>query len=392
VRPLTIPIEGVRNKSSVDAPDAFVLHNDIFSFTDGAAVYTYSLNQGFLYKVAFITPDTYDPETNTISDLALDAESMVLSIVVSKKTKVGGNEWKHSTELYFYSLAENGTITQLSHIAPEGFGDAAIAPGSSFAIGGTGILTDGKANGSAYFMASNGKLYQASWTGVSADVGKLTEIASLEEYTQPDSEFLSSVSTAYNKETRVFELLKSGGSVFIHRPLNTNGRGKIGSIHRPLNIRVNVDEPVLALLQVAAKKTKVLGQKIFFTELQGQGGVSNIISDEAGNRYVATYSGNLFGVNKGNEVEKSTLDFMGQIGNRLSGISYFASRNTIVGINALEAEGGSIVSPGGLSLAKRKDPNSYLSFVNWAEDTLSNTTVLGLSYGSIRRPCNSRPQ
>jgi len=235
-------------------------------------------------------------------------------------------------------------------------------------------------------------LYQASWTGLSTNDGTLTELASLEGYSQPNSEFLSAVQTTYNKDTRVFELLKNGSTIFIHRPLNTNGRGKIGSIHRPLNIRVDVEEPVLTLVQMAAKKTRVLSQKAFLTELQGHGGVSNMISDDSGKRYVATYSGNIFELNKTNEIEKSTLDFLGQIGNRLSGVFYFASRNTIVAVNALETQGGSIVAPGGLSLAKRKDPNGYLSFANLAEDAFRNNAVLGLSYGSIRRPCNSRPQ
>jgi hypothetical protein len=387
VEALTIPIEGVGGKVSVDAPDAFVLNKRIFLFTNGASVYTYSLDQGYLYQVNFITQNNYDPDSNSISDLYLDPESQVLSIVVNKKTKTGDNEWQHGSELFFYALEGDGTINQLSHILPEGLEGAAVAPGSSIAIS-----VEGENIGSAYFVASNGKFYQVSWNRLSAAKESLpTEICSLEGYSQSNSEYLSSVKTSYNKTARIFEVVKNGNAVAIHRPLNTNGRGKIGKIHRPLNLRIDVEEPALTLIQMAAKKNKVLDQKTFVTELQEQGGVSDIISDDLGSRYVATYNGNIFELSDMNDVDKASLNFLGQIGNRLSGVSYFTSRNTFVGVNGLKTEDEKIISPGGLTLAKRKEAGNYLSLVNWAEDALRSNIVLGLGICSIRRPCNTRP-
>jgi hypothetical protein len=385
VQAITIPIDGGDGKASIDAPDIFVLRKNLFIFTNGKSIFTYSLNEGYLYQVAFITADRYDPETNTISNLYLDSVSGVLSIVISKKTKVGETEWKHASELYFYRLNDDGTIDLLNHILPEGFEGSAIAPGSNLAINGDSTT------GTAYFVAANGKLYQTGWNGTSASPGTLNEITSLEEYNQPNHEFLSSVKISYNKETHVFELLKSGSAVFIHRPLN-GGRGKIGKIHRPLNLRIDVGEPALALIQMATKRNKVLSRNIFVTELEGQGGVSDMISDNSGSRYVATYSGNVFELSGTNELDKASLNFLGQIGTRLSSMFYFASRNAIVAINAPETENEAIISPGGLSLAKRKESSNYLSFVNWAEDALAGNAVLGLNIGSIRRPCNTRPQ
>jgi hypothetical protein len=387
VEAVTIPIEGVQSKTTTDAPDIFILSKNIFLFTNGCSIFTFSISDGYLYQVPFIAANNYDPESNAISDICLDPESRVLSIVVSKKLKVGENKWQHASELFFYGLEDDGTINQLNHIIPESFEGAAIAPGSSIAING-----EGKNIGSAYFVASNGKLYQVNWNGISASAGELSEVTTLEGYSQPSGEFLSSVKTSYDKDKRVFEVLKNGNAVFIHRPLNTNGRGKIGKIHRPLNLRISVEEPALTLVQMAAKKNKVVNQKTFVTELAEQGGVSDMISDDSGNRYVATYNGNIFELSGTNEVDLAALNFLGQIGNRLSSAFYFASRNAIVGVNALEMEDERLVSPGGLSLAKRKESSNYLSLVNWAEDVLKDNAVLGLSFGSIRRPCNTRPQ
>jgi hypothetical protein len=384
----TIPISGVTGKLSTDSPDVFILSKKIFIFTNGATIFTYSLDQGYLYQVPFITPNTYDPEKNAISGLSLDPESRVLSIVISKKEKGEGEKWEHSTELFLYYLAENGTIDQLSHILPGEFQGAALSPGSSIAING-----DGKTTGSAYFVASNGKLYQTSWNGVSTDTGVLNEVTALEGFTQTGSEFLSSVTTSYNKEAKVFEIIKNGYAISIHRPLNGSGRGKIGRIHRPLNLRFTVEEPSLTLVQISGRKNRVIQQRSFFTELEGQGGIANLFSDDSGRRYLATYNGNILELSKAAEPDASALQMLGQIGDRLGGVFYMSSRNAIVGLNAMQVEEEEVLSPGGLTYAKRREGSNYLSFVNWAGEVLSNDNlVLGLGIGSIRRPCNTRPQ
>jgi hypothetical protein len=387
---LTIPIQGVDGLPATDAPDTFVqCDNNIFIFTNGAGISTYDTRQGYLYEVPFITRDNYHPENNTITSLDFDSKSRVLSIVISKKTKLNDTQWKHESELYLYNVRSNGTVDQLNHIPAEEFGDAALAPGSNIFIDGE-IDKSGNNIGNGYFVTNTGKLCQISWEGLSARAGQITELASFDEFKQGDSEYLSSVKTYFDKANRSFRLLRNGSATNIHRPINA-GRGKIGKIHRPINFRIEVEQPALGLIQFG-KKNKIIGQRVLSDEIAGEGGASDLFTDDTGTVYLATYSGKFFTLNQASEVDGASLKLVGQIGNRLSSVSYLAARNAIIAVNTLEAEGSEIASPGGIYLAKHKESGNYISFVSWTENLLAGSSVLGFSSGSIRRPCNTRPQ
>lgn len=388
----TIPIKTDDGRPAVIAPNAFVhCGNNILMITNGSSIFAFNTQEGFLYQVRFITPENYDPENNTITSLDFDSQSRVLTIIINKKTKIDDNQWKHESELYLYEVKNDGRVDQLSHIAPVEFGNGAITAGSNVFID-KGIDPENKNNnvGDGYFTSSDGRLCRISWNGPTANLGKITEVASFAEFVQPNGEYLSSVKTYYDKANKAFKMLKNGSTSYIHRPINV-GSGRIGKIHRPINVRVEVESPALGLIQFG-KRNKVAAQKVFTSELAGEGGVSDLITDDSETTYFTTYSGKLFELSGPSEVTTTSLRLVGQVGDRLSSVTYFAPRNAMIAVSALEAGDEGIASPGGIYFIKRKGADDLVGFVNWAENAFSNNAVLGLSYGSIRRPCNNRPQ
>jgi hypothetical protein len=383
----TIRIPGVKEEIAEVAPDEFVISQEdgTFIFTNGASAFTYSLAEGFLYKVDFITAKDFNPETNCITHLGFDSASRVFTVLINKKEETD-QQWKQNSELYIYSLAKDGTLDLLNTLAPEALPDGVCIPaGSDIAID----SEDGKA-GKVYFAGNDGVVYQTSWTTDEGDLSGSVEALTppIEELRQSDGQYFSSVNTDYNKQTRVFKLLKNGYTAYINRPLNAGGR-RIGKINRPLNLRFEVESPALVLAQLGKKNKLTL--KAFSAEIAEQGGVS-MFSDNSETQYVATFKGNVYELNMAQGVDNATLDLLGQIGNRLSNVAYLGDRKVFVGINSVEfdGEGETIATPGFIHIAKRREENSFLSFVNWTENSWLLNPVLGVGISSIRRPCNFR--
>jgi hypothetical protein len=389
----TIRIPGVGTQYASDAPDDFVLSHGIFTFTNGGSIFTYSLKQGFLYKVDFLTPKEFNLASNAITSLGLDADSNVLSVVTSKKSLDAENVWQHSSELSFYKLEDNGTIDLLNRVAPESFPAGVSVPGgSSIAINWDGLIENSKIQnqGFAYFVGSDGVLYQTSWDRGTEVFGELESLGSFEELQQSSNvEYLNPVTTEYNKAARTFEFLRKGVISYIHRPVNAKKGGRLGTIHRPVNNNLTVEDSAYVLAQLG-KRNKLVKQKAFVDEFVNQGGLLAPFSDEAGNRYLATYKGNVFAVNASTGVDNATVDLLGQVGNRLGSVVYFASRGVFVAVNSLDADeaGEVIVSPGALILAKRKEDNNFLSLLDLRKDFSLSKEIVGFGIGSIRRPCN----
>jgi hypothetical protein len=393
----TIRIPGVIEESgyATNAPDLMVINDsDTIFFTNGASVFSFSLSRGFIYKVDLITHNDFDLENNSVSYLSSDSESGTLSILINKKTEIETKAWKHSAELYFFKI-NRGTLDRLSYLPSSAFPEGVSVPaGSTIAVKvEPGQDPKEDADGYGYFVATNGKLYGVHWKGNSTAEGIVEEQGFFEGLVQEvNAEHLSSVSTKYDKKTKVFELLKNGYTAYIHRPVNA--RGKIGKIHRPVNIRFTVERPAFILAQFGKKnKVKI---KAFTEEFSEVGSLLEPFTDGEGNRYVAASNGSIFTlkVNEDEGVETSKLNLLGQVGDRLDSMVYFAERRIFVGVSSFRPfeNGEGIEQPGYIVAAKRKESGNYISFVSFAADALSNQVLPGIGLASIRRPCNTRPQ
>jgi hypothetical protein len=394
-----IRIPGVGTEFAQDAPnDLLISSKGIFVFSNGASISTYSLTHGFIYKVDFITPNDFDETLNTITSIGLDPDSDTLTIVTNKKVQEKDQTWKHSSELYFYKVKEDGTVDQLSRIKPEALDGVSVPAGSTVAINWDGEpeRKDAKNEGFAYFVGSDGGLYQTSWSyqvglakGEENTFGSVDQLESFSELKQDNGEYLSSVHTYYDKNSKSFELLKQGFTTFIHRPVNSDGRGKIGKIHRPVNLRKDTGAPALALAQFGKKNRLVKGGS-FVDIFTDQGGLLELFSDDQGNEFISTYSGNIYELRNARTSDEASVNLLGKIGDRLGGIAYFSSREVFVAINSLKTDetGNAIVSPGAILVAKRNVANNFLSFVDKLQKLSHVDQTLAFGIGSIRRPCN----
>jgi hypothetical protein len=385
--PNTIRIPGFDDddKGMETAPD-FIANNkkDVVIFSNGASIFTYNRNEGFLYRVNFIKKDQYDPVNHTITNLSFDSESNVVTVLINKKIKSDDNQWTRYSELYFYEL-DNGTLNLLKKLDSEALPVGVSVPdGSTIAINSEGENVD------AYFVGTDGVLYQTRLTVDTNLSGSALPLASFDQLRQSSvDEHLSAVSTYYRKETQVFELLKSGYTAYIHRPLNSS-RGRIGKIHRPLNLRFTHEEPALVLAQFG-KKNKLI-QKSFSAEIDQQGGIF-MFSDHSGNRYAASYQGNVYELNMAQGVNDATLNLLGGLGSRLNSVADLPDRGVWVAVKECELGDEDLVKEfGSLVVARRREESNFLSFVNWTENNFSFNPVIGVGIGSIRRPCNLRLQ
>jgi hypothetical protein len=396
-----IRIPGVGKEFAEEAPDDLLINNKgIFIFSNGASISTYSLLQGFIYKVDFIAPEDYDASLNSISYIGLDTDSDTLTITTNKKVVDKDQNWKHSSELYFYKLKHDGTVDQLTRLKPDAFEDGVCLPaGSAVAIAwdGEAEKVAGENEGFAYFVGSDGNLYQTSWdylTGLNQSghevFGSIVKLDFFQELSQDNAEYLSSVHTYFDKPSKSFELLKQGFISSIHRPVNNGeGRGKIGKIHRPVNVRRETGATALVLAQFGKKNKLIKGQS-FVDVFAEQGGILNLFSDDKGNEYISTYSGNIYEMVNPQSIDQAEVKLLGKIGERLAGIAYFPSREVFVAISSMEADetGNAILSPGAILLAKRKADNNFLSFVEKLQDFSQFDQPLAIGISSIRRPCN----
>jgi hypothetical protein len=384
----TIRIPGVIDGFASEAPDDFIVTGKYFLFTNGRSVYSYHTEQGYLYKVDFITIKDFDSQNNAITHLGFDEQSQVLSILTSRKTKGEADNWQHKSELYFYQLAKNGTINLMSKIAPEAFPDNDfVPPGSDVAINWDGEI-DKDTKAFAYFAGASGVIYQTRWSGDSEQTGSVEAIApAIDGLAQDSGEYLSTVNLSYLRENRTLEVLRNGYTENIHRPANF--RGRLGKIHRPANLRAVVARPSLVLTSFD-KKNRPVKQRIFTEEFAEEEGILTPFSDRDGSRYLASQKGNIFEL-KTAQVEDASISLLGQFGTHLGSVNYF--RDVFVAVDSYQlGEDGQMITEGGVVIAKRRENGNFLSFVNWSEEALAGNAILGLSYGSIRRPCNTRPQ
>lgn len=374
-----IDIQGVRTRYTGEAPldFAFGAKGDLMVFTNGASIFSFNLEQGYLYGVGIVPESEYSPD-DSISFLDVDPATNIVTVCWNRKFVDKDSVAHLSSEISFYRLGEHGTFEILKRVYPDQLPEgAALASGSNVAI------VSEPDSEFALFATNDGSLCTVDLQSdeVQATVKRLYSFPELASVSVDDSNPLL---IRYDATKRVAGITKPGFTVQISRPSN----GKRGRISRPSNLHINSETPPVLAMAKFSKKNKVSSVHSFSDEFNGEGGLTNITNGDDSQWLVSTYSGLLYSVNIPADLGDSALGLVGSIGSRVDRIDYYADRSSVVAINslALEDDGIQVASPGSIvvGMMSQSTPSALLQAL------LPTASVLGRPQASIRRPCNIR--
>lgn len=382
---VSFDIEGVGGElHSAEAPTDLALgpKGNHLIFTNGASVFTYSLVQGYLYKVDLVHPSEYGSD-NFISYLAVDRDSNVLSVYSSKRVVDKDNVAYNQSEVSFYRLIDDGTLTLLKRAyaedLPEG---SALTAGSNVAVYSDPDKPDAQY---ALFVTSDGSLCQVDLhtDGLSANVRQLVVFPELAQQGPGDT---APRLVKYDATRRVVGIVSQGYTAQIARPTN----GRRGRIARPTNAHVLTTQPMLAAAKFG-KKGKVASRKVFSTDFADQGGLLELLAwKDNGEWLTATYAGKLFSIDISGDFEELSPRLIGSIFPRIERLDYFASRESLVAIQSCAAgdDGLQITLPGSVAIGKVVSSNGKSLLAGASQLILPGASSLVRRAPGIRRPCN----
>jgi len=376
-----IDIKGVSGGYASDAPQDFALstNGSLMVFTNGASIFSYDLNQGYLNELPIVPTKEYDAE-DTISFLDVDQATNVVSVCWNKKVADAEGTASLSSELSFYQLEKGGTFTPMKHVSANQFPkQTALSRGSNITI-----VSDPDSDSEfALFTRSDGSL---CCVDLKSDglVASVKQLYTFSEMAQTNTAEGSRLLVQYDSSTRTIGIVSPGFVIQISRPIN----GKKGRISRPINIASA--NPVLGMAKLS-KKGKVTSVNLFTHEFEGEGGLSNFVSWQGSQWLISTYSGKLFSAGIPSDLQNSALQFMGPIGARVERIDYYGDRESIVAIESctLEDDGLQLASPGSIVVGKVLDLQSQPNRAV-IQALLPTVSALGKHVPAIRRPCNIR--
>lgn len=372
-----IDIKAVSGGYATDAPQYFALgaNGNLMVFTNGASIFSYDLNQGYLNEKPIVPPKQYSAD-NSISFLDVDQSTNVVSVCWNNKTANAHGDIDVSSQLSFYQLEKGGTFSLMKRVASDQFpSGAALSDGSNIAI-----VSDNDSE-FAVFTRSDGSLCSVDLQsdGVVGNVKQLYQFSELAQLSAVDAGRLM---VQYDLPTRAIGIVSPGFSIQISRPIN----GRRGRISRPINITSAT--PVLAIGRLN-KKNRVASVSVFTQDFDGEGGLSNFVSWQGSQWLISTYSGKLFSAGIPSDLKDSKLQYVGPIGSRVERIDYYGDRDSIVAIESftLEDDGLGLASPGSVVVGKvfdlQSQPNGTV-----VQALLPTASMLGKRVPAIRRPCN----
>jgi hypothetical protein len=391
-----IDIAGVGEGTTPDAPDDFALafNGGLLVFTNGASVFTYDLNQGYLYHVDLVKQEAYDAGSR-IAYLDVNAATNTLMVYWNSRQGEEGNI-KATTELSFYQLDKGGTMQLKKRLFayPEQFPEGVYIPAGSNIemIGGQDSNGDFLPGSYAFVATSDGNLSQIDLTGKEV-TSSLKPLAQFDAMASREGAEGSPRVLKYDATKRTIGIVMQGFRSQIRKP--TNGRpGKIGSVVRTLRLFNAVESPTLAVARLSKNFSKVTGSRVYADEFRGEEGLTRLVDGQNGQWLVATHSGKVLGLSTANAIDSTDLNLLTEVGPRTGRIAYSISRDSVVAINSfgLDASQEQIAEAGALVVA-RQAPSTVQSLsiasVSVVTVTAANHTTSRQGPGlSIRRPCN----
>ncbi|HWO01391.1 MAG TPA: hypothetical protein VNS63_19180 [Blastocatellia bacterium] len=379
---VSFDIQGVGAEvHSSDAPTDIALgaNGNHLVFTNGASIFTYSIDQGYLYKVDLVHPSEYGPN-NFISYLAIDQDSSVLTVYSNRKVSDKENVPHDQSEISFYKLIGDGTLTLLKRAYPEDLPQGAfLTPGSNI------VVYSEIEKPFAIFLTSDGSLCQVDLhtDGLSASVRQLVVFPELAQQSADDT---SPRLVKYDPAKRVVGIVTQGYVAQIGRP----GNGRKGRIGRPGNVHVLTSQPMLAMARFG-KKSKVASRNVFSEDFSDEGGLSELLSvKDNGEWLMATYSGKLLSITTAGDFEESSPLLIDSIAPRIARLDYLTSRESLVAVQSCspDDEGTQAWQPGSVAVGKLISINGKSFFATATSLTAFSSSPVLRQAPAIRRPGN----
>lgn len=379
---VSFDIKGVGGEeSSADAPIDIALgrQGSLLTFNNGASIFTYDVDHGYLYQVDIVDPREYGPD-NSISYLSVDADTNVISVCANKRVTDDDGIAHYESGISFYRLIDDGTVTLLKRVTagdlPQG---AALTPGSNVAIYSDADKSDAEY---ALFVTNDGSLWQVD-LHADESVATVRQLAVFPALAQRGPEDMSPRFVKYDPSRRVVGIVGQGYVAQIARPVN----GRRG-IARPVNAHILSGQPVLAMAKFG-KKGKVVSFNAFSDVFEDQGGLSELVSWQNDQWLTATYSGKLFSIAATGGFEDATPNLVGEIGPRIDQVSYLPSRDSLVALQscATDDDGVQVTEPGSVVVGRLVSQSE--SFLTAAAQMIvpAGSPLIGRP-PAIRRPCN----
>ncbi len=384
-------IGGAENCS--DAPIDFGLgqNGSYLVFTNGASIFTYNLEQGYIYKVDIVPANDFGQDSK-ITYLDVDEATDIVTVCWNRKAKGEDDKVKTTSELSLYSLSSAGSLDLNKRITPEKFPENMfMIPGSSVAITGTG----NNRPESAYFVINDGTFCQVE---LDAEVnvpesnvfGSVKQLQKFDALAQEGAEDASPRNVKVDSSKRMVGIIKQGFTAQIARPTN-NRRGRAKNLIRTLSTFNAVEAPAFALVKLN-KKSKIISSNIFAENFRDEEGLTNFASGTEGQWLISTHSGKLYSIGTTDDPQKASLDLMVQLGSRTDQIAFCPARSSIVAISSLvtDESGEAISSPGSLIVARANDSSTQTASTMslFASQNLLASKIVPSP--SIRRPCNDK--
>jgi hypothetical protein len=391
---VVIDLAGIGDTTTPEAPDDLCLafDGDLLVFTNGASVFTYNVNHGYLYRVDLVKTEAYNAGAR-IAYLGFDPETSTLSMYWNQQVQDKGGA-RNFTELSFYTLLPNGTMELKKRLYPEDFpAGVFVTAGSSIEVLGGGKDASGNVipslASSALLATSDGSLSQIDLSGDDrASLKRLVQFDTMAVVNEGSPRILK-----LDKAKRTAGIIRQGYTAQIRKP--ANGRpGKGGSVIRTLNMIEAVEPPALAAARFNKGLNKVLASKVFVDEFIGEDGLTPLIDGQDSQWMLATRSGKVIAFNPTDVGDTLALSVLTQIGPRTGRIDYSASRDSIVAINSFGLDAAEQISEAGeLVVARRIGGVGAQNFSVAAAATVTPTASTSERGGqsptpSIRRPCN----
>lgn len=370
-----IDIQGVSNQFTVAAPldFGFGSNGDMMVFTNGASVFSFNLDHGYLYELPIVHPTLYGAD-DSISFLDVDPKTNIVSICENVRTVDKENVVTYSSSISFHKLRDDGTFSLLKLVSTDQFPtNAILSRGSNIAV------VSEADNNFALFTTTDGALWSVDLEDgpVQATVKKLYTFPEL----ATDVNAPSALRVNYDLAKRVIGVVKPGFDIQIFRPIN----GRKGKIFRPINIAS--DTPVLAMARLG-KKNKVVSSTAYSDEFKSEGGLTNVVNGDGSQWLISSFIGNLYSIDVAGDLPTSNVKLLGQVGTRVNRIDYYVDRSNVVAINSYELSDSSmqVSSPG--SVVVGKISSTAIQSKTILETVMPTVSAIGKAAPKIRRPCN----
>jgi hypothetical protein len=386
-RAVIVEIPGINEETTVsEAPTDMVLGLDgkYLLFTNGVWVFSYNLDEGYVYKVGIFSAKDYGPGSYI---LFAGFDEATRTLVVSHNlTEERDGESVKRTVLRFYTLESSGALSSLKIVESSEFPDGAFLPPEST------VAISADASGApafAYMGLSDGSVNQVDLhrEPVGDDLfGSLKQIGLISELAMGTSEAGPRITKLDGSGQRVWVTNPGHVPIGIRRP--AFGRPVRAGIRRPAFIR-SQESPTLFSGQLNGKRTKLVQTTVLADLFSEETSITSLMIQESTEGILTTHSGRVFSIVFTKGIDDAEVEMLGEIG--IVDYSTIEQQKIVALSSAEEQDDGTgqlSFSPGSLVIASRKEGKNSSVALSIAQALSHSSPPLAGVFRTIRRPCN----